>query len=188
VEREDWNRRHAERAERHSPEPNAVVREEAGRLEPGRVIDLGCGRGRHAIWLAERGWHVTAVDFSDFGLAFGKDAAGELPIEWVEADLREYEPARGAYDLVLYAFVQLPAEERRAILARAAEAVAPGGTLLAVLHDVRNLTEGEGGPQDASVLATPGDVAAELPGLEVERAESVRPDDQVDCVVRARRG
>jgi SAM-dependent methyltransferase len=187
VEREDWNRRHAELAERHPPGPNQTVIDEVTRLRPGRALELGCGRGRHTIWLAERGWQVTAVDFADRALEVAKEHARDLEVDWVEADLRQYEPERAAFDLVLYAFVQLPEHERRAVLTRAAEAVGPGGTLLAVIHDVRNLTEGEGGPQDASVLATPQEIAAELPGLTVERAESVKPADQVDCVVRARR-
>ena len=114
--------------------------------------------------------------------------------DWVQADLREYESARASSDLVLYVFVHLPVAERRAVLARAAAAVEPGGTLLVVGHDLLYLSEGWGGPSDPKVLFTPDDVAAELSGLTIERADRVRrpvtdedgrPQVQVDAVVRA---
>ena len=194
MEREDWNRHYEERGHNHGRRPDPTVVAELDRLRPGRALDLGCGQGRNGAWLAEQGWRVTGVDFSDAALAEARRAAPAA--EWVQADLREYEPAAAAYDLVLYVFVQLPAVERRAVLERAAAAVAPGGTLLVVGHDLLNLTEGWAGPSDPAVLFTPDDVAAELPGLEVERAERVRrpvvdedgqPRVQVDAVVRATR-
>ena len=135
---------------------------------------------------------VSGVDFSDVALDAARAAAPGA--EWVQADLREYAPAESDYDLVLYAFVQLPAVERRATLDRAASALAPGGMLLVVGHDPLNLTEGWAGPTDPLVLFTPEDVIAELPGLAIERAERVRrpvtdedgrPQVQVDAVVRA---
>jgi SAM-dependent methyltransferase len=192
VEREDWNRRFLERGLVHGGRPDPTVVEEAGGLPPGRALDLGCGQGRNGAWLAAQGWRVTGVDFSDVGLAAAREAAPDA--EWVRADLREYVPEPGAYDLVLYSFVQLPADERRAVLRRAAGAVAPGGTLLVVGHDVLNLTEGWGGPSSATVLFTPDDVVGEVDGLVAERAERIRrpvedeegrPQVQIDAVVRA---
>jgi SAM-dependent methyltransferase len=192
VEREDWNRRFEERGLVHGGEPDPTVVAEVEALPPGRALDLGCGQGRHAAWLAAKGWQVTAVDFSDVALATAR--AAEPEVEWVQADLREYRPQEGAFDLVLYAFVQLPEHERRAVLARAAAALAPGGTLLVVGHDLLNLTEGWAGPSDPSVLFTPDDVVGELQGLAIERADRVRrpvtDEDgrsqvQVDAVVRA---
>jgi SAM-dependent methyltransferase len=192
MEREDWDRRFRERGLVHGGEPDPTVVAEVDRLAPGRALDLGCGQGRNSVWLVRNGWTVTGVDFSDVALAAAREAAPGA--EWVQADLRDYEPDRTAYDLVLYAFVQLPARERREILERAARALAPGGTLLVVGHDLLNLTEGWAGPSDARVLFTPDDVVPELPGLAVERAERVRrpvtdeegrPQVQVDAVVRA---
>src|SRR5690242_18900274 len=161
VEREDWNRRFRERGLVHGGEPDPTVVAEVEPLSPGRVLDLGCGQGRHGAWLARRGWTVTGVDFSDVALDAAHDAAPEA--EWIQADLREYQPEPGAYDLVLYGFVQLPADERRPVLERAAGAVRPGGTLLVVGHDLLNLTEGWAGPSEPRVLFTPDDVADELP-------------------------
>jgi SAM-dependent methyltransferase len=197
VEREDWNRRHRERGGLvHGGGPDPTVVAVASGMAPGSALELGCGQGRNAIWLAEQGWRVAGVDFSDVALATARERAGDLPAEWIEADLREYEPAEQAFDLVVYPFVQLPAGERGPVLRKAAAAVAPGGTLLAVVHDPANLTEGCGGPSNPAVLATPEDLAADLPGLTIERAERFyRPvttadgeqAQQVDAVVVARR-
>jgi SAM-dependent methyltransferase len=190
---EDWDRRYAEKELVWSAGPNRFLAAEAADLTPGRALDLACGEGRNALWLAERGWQVTAVDFSRVAVEKGRRIAAErgVDVEFVVADLLEYEPAAAAYDLTIVFYLQLAADELSTVLARAAAALAPGGTFLLVGHDLRNLTEGHGGPQDASVLYTPEDVVASLGDLEVERAEPVeRPVDgavAIDALVRARR-
>jgi SAM-dependent methyltransferase len=195
--REDWNRRYAETEFAWTAEPNRFLVAEAADLAPGRALDLACGEGRNAVWLAERGWRVTAVDFSDVGLATARrlGASRGVAVDWVLADLLEYRPERAAFDLVVILYLQLPAERRRVVLKRAAEAVAPGGTLLVVGHDLLNLTEGHGGPRNAAVLFTPADVVRELSGVEIERAERVRRSvaleeaqvEAIDALVRARK-
>lgn len=196
VERADWDRRHAERALRFGDEPSRFLVAELEGLTPGRALDLACGSGRNAVWLAERGWRVTAVDFSEVGLAQARAFAARrgVAVHWVLADVRTYEPERAAYDLVIVFYLHLPAEERRAVLAKAAAALAPGGTFLLVGHDLANLGRGAGGPSSPAVLFTPWDVAAELPGLRIEKAERVlrpyqtedgREIDAIDALVRA---
>jgi SAM-dependent methyltransferase len=197
VQRREWNRRHGEGGLLFGAEPNRFLVAEVGELPPGRALDLACGSGRNAVWLAARGWTVTGVDFSGVALAQARALAAErgVEVEWVEGDLLEWRPADGAFDLVVVLYLQVPADERRGILARAAAAVAPGGTLLVVGHDLENLNGGHGGPKDPRVLFTPAQVAAELPGLEIEKAERVlRPvetqDGQaqaIDALIRARR-
>jgi SAM-dependent methyltransferase len=196
VEREDWNRRHEERGLHFAAEPSRFLIAEAAALEPGRALDLGCGSGRNAVWLAERGWAVTAVDFSDTALGQAHALAGARGVEvtWVEADLRDFVPEPGAFDLALVLYVHLPADERREVFARARSALAPQGTLLVVLHDLANRGRGAGGPSDPGVLCTADDVVRELPGLRVERAGTVlrpyvREDgvevEAIDTLVRA---
>jgi SAM-dependent methyltransferase len=158
-------------------EPNRFVVQEAEGLRPGHVLDLACGEGRNAVWLAERGWQVTGVDFAAVGLEKARRLAGARGVEgeWIAADLLEYRPEPQAFDLVLVLYLQLPASERAPVLRGAANAVAEGGTLLVVAHDSSNLQEGYGGPQHADVLYTAEGVVADLDGsgLMIERAERV---------------
>jgi SAM-dependent methyltransferase len=188
VNREEWNRRYQEREFVWSAEPNRFVVAELAELPPGRALDLGAGEGRNAVWLAERGWQVTAVDFAAAGLAKGRELARarEVSVDWVLADLRGYQPPRAAFQLVLIAYLHLPSAERSLVLGRAAAALAPGGTLLVIGHDLENVSRGTGGPQDPELLYTPSAVVDALPGLTVERAERVRrPVDTGDGVVDA---
>src|SRR6201996_9619383 len=155
--------------------PNCFGAEELAALPPGRAIDLGTGEGRNAIWLAERGFTVTAVDFSQVGLARAAGLAAErgVTVDWVHADLADYQPTPGGYDLVLIAYIQLPADRLTALARTAAAALAPGGTLLAVGPDRDNLDRGHGGPKDPAVLWMPQIVTAGLAGLTVLQAERV---------------
>jgi SAM-dependent methyltransferase len=138
-------------------------------------FDLACGEGRNAIWLAERGWTVTGVDFSQVAIDKARQLARarSAAVDFQVADLLAYQPPERGFDLVIVFYLQVPASERRAILHGAGAAVASGGTFLLVAHDLRNLDEGYGGPRDAHVLYTPEDVVADLDGLEIERAENV---------------
>jgi SAM-dependent methyltransferase len=193
--REEWDRKYAETGRLWGKEPNRFLVAETSDLPPGRALDVACGEGRNAIWLAELGWQATGVDFSRVAIekARGRAAEASLDVDFVCADLLDYEPEPDAYDLVLVFYLQLPAEERRRVLSRAAGAVAPGGTLLLVGHDLTNMTDGVGGPSDPSVLYTPDDIVAELAGLDIEKAERVLRDvadedrPAIDALVRARR-
>jgi len=182
MDRAAWDERYRGADWIWSLEPNRFVAEQLAGRPPGRALDLACGEGRNALWLARSGWRVTAVDFSQVALEkAGKRAAAEngsasegaARVEWIAADVTEYEPEAGAYDLALVAYLHLPSDRLAAVLGRAAGALAPGGMALVIGHDVTNLTEGVGGPQDAAVLHTPGIVAAALEPLRVEKAERV---------------
>ena len=184
----DWDRRYAETDLVWSAAPNRFVEAELANLPPGRAVDLAAGEGRNALWLAARGWHVTAVDFSAAGLQKGQALqrrhGGGLRVDWVHADVLRYDPADGAFDLALLAYLQLPGDERRTAVRRAFGMLRDGGTLFVVAHDSTNLTEGTGGPQDPEVLYTAEDVLADLDGerFDVVRAERVSrevgpPDD-----------
>lgn len=187
-----WDERHAARQPIESFEPDPTLVDEIGSLRPGRALDLGAGDGRNAIWLAIQGWQVTAVDFSQVALDRGRALASTsgVRVEWQLADLLEWSPGASRFDLVTLFFIHLPSDERRDVYARAAAAVAPGGTLLIVGHDRTNLVDGVGGPQDPTVLFTPGEVAADLAGFRVDRADVARRrdldgDGPIDAIVRA---
>ncbi|MDQ6777937.1 MAG: methyltransferase domain-containing protein [Actinomycetota bacterium] len=197
MDREHWNRRYASSELIWTASANRFLVEEVAELVPGRALDLACGEGRNAVWLAERGWEVTGVDFSDVALAKAAKLAAErqAKVDWVRADLLDYVPDPESFALVAVLYLHVVAARRQAILARAAAGVAPGGILLVVGHDSSNPAEGHGGPQDPAILFTPEEVAAELPGLTIERAEGVRrpvPSPQgevyaIDALVRATR-
>jgi SAM-dependent methyltransferase len=197
MEAEDWDCRYRGTELVWTAQPNRFVVEELHGLPPGRALDLGSGEGRNAVWLAERGWQLTAVDFSPVALAKARRLAQARggTVDWVLADLRGYQPESATYDLVLVAYLHLPSVERAAVLAGAAAALAPGGTLLVIGHDLANLTQGVGGPQDPSVLYTLEVIVAELDGLTMRRAGRVRrpvdttpePGEAVDTLVRATR-
>lgn len=197
MQREAWDQRYGGPELVWGAGPNRFVVEELASLPAGRAIDLATGEGRNAIWLASQGWQVTGVDFSAIGLARAAGLAEQrgVQVEWVTADLREYQPEPGGFDLVLIAYLQFASAELAPVLGRAAVALAPGGTLLLVGHDRENLDHGVGGPQDPVLLHTPEEIVAALPGLRIEVADRrkrpvITPDgerDAIDTLVRALR-
>ena len=192
-----WDRRYGGRELVWTAEPNRFLADEAADLAPGRALDLACGEGRNAVWLAQQGWQVTGVDFSQVGLDKGARLAQArgVSVRWLAADLADHVPAPGAFDLVAILYLHIDAAAMLGVLGRAAAALAPGGTLLVVGHDPTNIGEGHGGPQDPAILMRPDEIVAALPDLLVERAERVRrpvataAEDvlAIDALVRARR-
>jgi SAM-dependent methyltransferase len=162
-----WDERYAAEPLVWSSGPNQFVATLES-LPPGRALDLACGEGRNAIWLASLGWSVTGVDFS--AVAIDKARTLSRDVEWVVGDVLTFEGS--GYDLAVLAYLQVSADDRRAAVRRAWDCLAAGGRLFVVAHDSTNLTEGTGGPQDPSRLYTAQDVLADLPGpYEVVQAE-----------------
>ncbi len=176
-----WDERYAASELVWSAGPNQFVERELADLEPGRALDLACGEGRNARWLAERGWQVTAVDFSPVAIQKARNLHDA--VDWQVGDaLTATLPQH--LDLVVIAYLQIVPEERTTVLRRAFESLRTGGRLLVVAHDSTNLTDGTGGPQDPAVLFTAEDVIADLADarFDVVRAERVprtvpSPDD-----------
>ena len=151
-----------------SIEPNAWIEQVTGTLPPGTAIDLAAGEGRNALWLASRGWSVTAVDFSAMGLGIGRQRAAEagLDLDWVTADATTWvSPA--PVDLVVVAYLQLPAAQLIAAISNAILSLAPGGTLALIGHDSENLEHGVGGPKDAAMLYDLETVRSAAAGLDI---------------------
>lgn len=143
--------------------PNAHMVAAAETLSPGRALDAGCGHGAETLWLAANGWQVTAVDFSPTALAEGRALAESMGtdianrIDWVEADLATWTPTAAHFHLVVSLYVHIPGSIED-MVQRMANAVAPGGTLLAVGHRPIDPTTGAAtaaaGQQQVSVEAT----------------------------------
>ena len=195
MRREDWDKRYAAVESLWAIRPNRFLVAEASELPPGRALDLACGEGQNAIWLATRGWEVTGVDYAEVAIAKARARAERDGVEvtFTCADLVEYEPERGAFDLVLVLYLHIPSAQRAPLHAKAAGALAPGGTFLLLGHDRANATDGVGGPSDPDLLYTADEIAEELPGLEIQKASTVLRDvdgedrDAIDTIVRARR-
>jgi SAM-dependent methyltransferase len=200
MDANDWNDRYATAEYVWRADPNVFLVDQVADLEPGRALDLACGEGRNAVWLAEQGWAVTGVDFSDVGLDKGRRLATErtVEVEWIVADVTTWQPPSATFDLVVVFYLQLPAADRARAFAGAAHALAEGATLLVVAHDSTNLTHGTGGPSDAAVLYGPHDVLDDLAGAGIDVvAEVARTVERPvvgadrparDCLVRVRRG
>jgi len=189
VDSAAWNDRYAATELVWSPGPNRFVEQALTDLPPGRALDLACGEGRNARWLAQRGWQVTAMDFSRVAVEKGRRLAEQVPdegagrIDWQVGDALDT-PLPADLDLVVIAYLQIPARERSPVMRRAFAALAPGGTFFVICHDTSNVTEGTGGPPDPAVLYAAEDVLHDLAGadFEVVRAERAArtvtsPDD-----------
>jgi len=198
----DWDHRYG--GERiWSGNPNGTLVNEVADLAPGRVLDVGAGEGGDAIWLAERGWSVTASDVSPRALDRIADEAQRRgrPVEVLLADANGHQPfgPDGGYDLVSAQYASIPRTPDDRAVRNLLAAVAPGGTLLVVSHDLGAMTEpGAGRPYDPAAYVRVEDVATALTGdpeWTLERNETrPRPPGAAsaahhveDVVLRARR-
>ena len=202
FDRSFWEERWSQVLREHADQvahraPNAHLRTEVGNLRPGSALDAGCGHGSDTLWLAARGWQVTAVDFSATALAHARSTAVAVGagvaerIEWVEGDLATWTPQPGHYDLVacLYVHVAGSVEE---MVRRMATGVAPGGTLFLVGHRPID-------PATGAATAAAGQVQVSIDtavaALDPSRWDFIVAEDRpramagtgVDAVIRARR-
>jgi SAM-dependent methyltransferase len=172
VRAQEWDERYAEQRQ-WSAEPNALVAELLDGLPPGAAVDLAAGEGRHALWLADRGWQVTAVDFSATGLDRGRQQPGAERVTWVAADVLGWDAPPESLDLVLVAYLHLPEDDTVALLRRAVGWLRPGGRLRVLGHDVDNVASGVGGPQDPAILHSVARLAPVAELLDVDRCAQV---------------
>lgn len=193
-----WDQRYSSQEQLWSGQPNSALVTETRGLHPGRALDVGCGEGADALWLAEQGWDVTALDVSQVALdrAAGHARAAGRQVRWLAAALVEAALPPGSFDLVS---AQYPALRRTA--AHDAElallsAVAPGGTLLVVHHAPHSKEQAQASGFNPDDYVSPADVAARLDGSWQVEVDEVRPRHVAagagaahteDIVLRARR-
>ena len=167
-----WEERYRSAPGLWSGRPNDALVEEVADLPPGRALDAGAGEGGDAIWLAGRGWQVTALDLAQPAVERGARAAAERGladrVEWRQADLAAEPQPAGVFDLVTSAFLHPPADVREKVMAGLAAAVAPGGTLLVVNHDPSDLALGIRPDARPQYFASAGELAAMLDPAEWE--------------------
>ena len=185
-----WDDRYAAPELMWGTGPNQFLPPLVEDLEPGTALDVACGEGRNAIWLASRGWTVTAVDFSAVGLDKAQALAGDVEVEWIHADVTTFRSDR-RFDLVAVFYLHLLRDDLATVFVNSLEMLAPGGTFFAVGHALRNLEDGYGGPPYPEVLWTEDQIAPLVQDLDVielgERERYVAGADAtaIDIAVRA---
>jgi len=133
-----WDDMYSSRDQVFSGNPNGVLITEVTGLPPGRALDVGCGEGGDASWLARHGWRVTAIDISEVALRRAADSYPDLAdrVEWTRSDLTVTPPPAGAFDLVSVQYIPIARQPDHTALRGLLAAVAPGGTLLIASHNL----------------------------------------------------
>lgn len=195
---DEWDRRYSDASQIWSGRPNGQLVTETARLRPGRVLDVGCGEGADALWLAERGWDVTGLDVSQVALdrAAGQAESAGVSVRWLFSGLVEAGLPAGSFDLVSAQYPALfKTAERRAEHALL-DAVTPGGMLLVVHHPPPTPEQAKAHGFDVDTYVGPGDVAALLDEHWQVEVDETRPRSvsagagahhTEDVVLRARR-
>ena len=194
----EWDARYTGNERLWSGAPNATLVSEIARLPAGRVLDVGCGEGADAIWLAEQGWQVTALDVSQVALdrAAAQAVDRGVTITWLHAGLVEAQLAEDSFDLVTAQYPALPRTEDNAAELALMRAVAPGGVLLIVHHPTPTAAEAEVHGFHPDDYVSPAGVAALLPDTWALEVDETRPRHVAtgagshhteDVIVRARR-
>jgi 2-polyprenyl-3-methyl-5-hydroxy-6-metoxy-1,4-benzoquinol methylase len=202
FDRSSWEERWAQALREHGHRmakvpPNAHLTGAVENLRPGLALDAGCGHGADTLWLAARGWQVTAVDFSTTALTHGRATAETMGadiserIDWVEGDLMTWAPQPSRYDLVACLYVHVTGSVAE-MVRRMAAGVAPGGTLFLVGHRPIDPATGAATPAAGQVQVS---VDEAVTALDPARWEFVSAEDRprsaagtgVDAVINARR-
>ncbi|KRF04040.1 hypothetical protein ASH00_15425 [Arthrobacter sp. Soil782] len=201
-----WDARYGEKKRIWSGRPNPQLVTEAHGLPSGTALDVGCGEGADALWLAERGWHVTGVDISAVALARAAEHEQQQrenrgtaipPVRWEHQDLTVWEPPTGTFDLVTAQYMHLPTAQREPLFRNLARAVVPGGTLLIVGHHPSDMQSGASRPDLPDLYFTAEDIVGLLDDgwehrtIESRPREASGPDGATlavaDAVYRGRR-
>jgi SAM-dependent methyltransferase len=193
-----WDQRYADSEHHWSGQPNAALVAEVRGLRAGRALDVGCGEGADALWLAEHGWEVTALDVSRVALERAARQAERrgVPVHWLHSGLIEAELPPAGFDLVSAQYPALPRTAGNLAERALLNAVAPGGVLLVVHHPAPHTDEAQANGFNPEDYLSPATVAALLDENWRIEVNETRPrhlsagagaHHTEDVVVRARR-
>jgi SAM-dependent methyltransferase len=198
MDAEFWDELYGSREQLFSGNPNGVLVTEVADLAPGQALDIGCGEGGDALWLARRGWRVTAVDISQVALDRAAEAGADVAeqVAWIRGELASTPLPAGAFDLVSAQYFPLPRESKHTALRALLASVAPGGTLLVAGHDLADLPPEHGHGFDPADFYQPSEIAKLLDEHWTVLIDETRPrtapapegtEHVNDTVLRARR-
>jgi len=174
----EWDERYSAADLPFGALPNDFLAAQAFRIPPGRVLCLAEGYGRNAVWLAERGYRVTAVEQSGVGIARGRALAAErgVELEFVQADLADYDMGERKWNGVVSIFAHLPPALRAEVHRRVVQALAPGGVVILEAYCPAQLKYATGGPREVELLVSAEAARRELAGLAFVTCEEVERD------------
>lgn len=177
LDASDWDERYRAVTEPWGIDPAGTVATRVAGLKPGSAIDLACGDGRHARWMAQNGWSVTGVDYSSVAIDLARSSDAEKSVDWRVGDATSWKP-ESKVDLVLVSFLHMPLAELVDTLARVGGWVAPGGRVVYLGHSIENYHRGVGGPPEPEILPGISDLARAAESSRVYALEHVvRPQD-----------
>jgi len=170
-----WDQRYSEAEHAYGTAPNTFLASVADQLPAGPALCLASGQGRNAVFLAERGHAVTAVDLSQVGLDRSQElaAARGVAITTVCGDLSAYDLGEARWSVIVLIFAHMPPSFRRDLHQRCVRALAPGGLLVLEAYTPRQLAHGTGGPPVAPMLYEPEQLREDFAGLQLERLEEL---------------
>ncbi|MDP2309860.1 MAG: class I SAM-dependent methyltransferase [Pseudomonadota bacterium] len=173
-----WDQRYAEPELAYGSEPNDFLRAMAVHIPPGPVLCLAEGQGRNAVWLAEQGREVTALDASPVGMERARDLARVrgVPLETTVADLATWEGPLGHWAGIVAIFAHFPAPVRERVHRAIPGWLRPGGVLIVEAYRPEQLDRGTGGPRDPKLLYSVEQLGIDFGGLAIERLEPVDRD------------
>lgn len=161
-----WDKRYASVEHPWGSAPPSALMSRCAAVRPGRAVDLACGDGRNARYLAESGWEVEAVDFSPVAIELASSADDAQNVSYTVGDARKWQPERTA-DLVVISYLHLPIDELVAVITTAGTWLRPGGRLIYLGHALENFVYGVGGPADPAILPGVADLARASQGMRV---------------------
>ena len=177
-----WDERYASDDYRFGTRPNRFLIDCAARMKPGRLLSLGEGEGRNAVYMASLGFEVTAVDQSEVGMTKARRLADErgVPLNTVIADLNDYPIQPGAWDVIMNFFCHMPKAERLPLHRRVVDGLTPGGAYILEIFRPVQLKLATGGPRTRDWVLSLADARAELTGLELVIARAITRHEEDD--------
>jgi len=173
-----WNERYSEPGYAFGETPNDFLVSVADRIPSGKILSIGEGEGRNAVFLASRGYQVSAVDASAVGLQKAHELAekNKVEISTEVMDLADFDPGKNQWQGVVSIFCHIPIDIRHSLYRRLIDSLVPGGVFVLESYTPDQLKFATGGPPTADLMMTVDALREELSGLQLEIAHEIERD------------